>query len=65
MDLGIAPDDEAKIGALLRSSNAQDADILVTLGGASVGKHDLMRDALAEAGMELTFWKIAMRPASR
>jgi molybdopterin molybdotransferase len=34
----------------------------VTLGGASVGDHDLLRPALARQGMTLDFWKIAMRP---
>src|SRR5690606_37605815 len=38
------------------------ADVLVTLGGASVGDHDLVKEALTAAGMELDFWKIAMRP---
>ncbi len=36
--------------------------MLVTLGGASVGDHDLVRQALADAGMALDFWRIAMRP---
>ena len=38
------------------------ADVLVTLGGASVGDHDLVQAALTREGMELGFWKIAMRP---
>jgi molybdopterin molybdotransferase len=38
------------------------ADIIVTIGGASVGDHDLVRPALEAAGAELDFWKIAMRP---
>ena len=37
-------------------------DLLVTTGGASVGDHDLVRDALVPAGLELGFWSIAMRP---
>ena len=36
--------------------------MLVTLGGASVGDHDLVQKALVAAGMELGFWRIAMRP---
>jgi molybdopterin molybdotransferase len=35
---------------------------LVTLGGASVGEHDLVREVLTGEGMTLDFWKIAMRP---
>jgi molybdopterin molybdotransferase len=37
-------------------------DLIVTIGGASVGDHDLVRPALAAAGASLDFWKIAMRP---
>ncbi len=36
--------------------------MLVTLGGASVGDHDLVQQALVSSGMELGFWRIAMRP---
>ena len=36
--------------------------MIVTLGGASVGDHDLVHDVLTGAGMKLDFWKIAMRP---
>ena len=38
------------------------ADVIVTLGGASVGDHDLVHEVLTGLGMELDFWKIAMRP---
>ena len=38
------------------------ADLLVTLGGASVGEHDLVQSALARQGMELGFWRVALRP---
>ena len=36
--------------------------MLVTTGGASVGEHDLIRDALKDEGLALDFWRIAMRP---
>jgi molybdopterin molybdotransferase len=36
--------------------------VLVTLGGASVGAHDLVQSALTRRGMQLGFWRIAMRP---
>ena len=58
--LGIVADDSDAIDGLLRG--AQGADLLVTSGGASVGKHDLMRDLLGRDGASLDFWKIAMRP---
>jgi molybdopterin molybdotransferase len=58
--LGIAPDD---LGVLQRmAAAAAGADLLVTSGGASVGEHDLVQKALGAAGMQLDFWKIAMRP---
>jgi len=41
---------------------AAGADVLVTIGGASVGDHDLVRPALEKAGAKLDFYKIAMRP---
>jgi molybdopterin molybdotransferase len=37
-------------------------DLLITLGGASVGDHDLVQDALKAQGFALDFWRIAMRP---
>ena len=55
----IIPDDMATLVSAIRRS---DADILVTCGGASVGDHDLVRPALIEAGAEIDFWKVAMRP---
>ena len=36
--------------------------MLVTLGGASVGDHDLVQNVLGDKGMALDFWRIAMRP---
>jgi molybdopterin molybdotransferase len=62
IDLGIAGDNFGAIEAAIRSARAYGADVLVTLGGASVGDHDLVQTALANEGMELGFWRIAMRP---
>jgi molybdopterin molybdotransferase len=58
--LGIAADDAASLQDL--AAGAAGADFLVTTGGASVGEHDLVRDALGPSGLDLDFWKIAMRP---
>ena len=44
------------------AAGARGADLLITTGGASVGEHDLIRDALKDEGLALDFWKIAMRP---
>ena len=60
LDLGIARDTEADIREKARS--ARSADMLVTLGGASVGDHDLIQPALASDGLNVDFWRIAMRP---
>jgi molybdopterin molybdotransferase len=59
-DIGIARDHKS---SLIRvAEGAKGADMFVTLGGASVGEHDLVQSALSEAGLEIDFWKIAMRP---
>ncbi|HEX5932430.1 MAG TPA: gephyrin-like molybdotransferase Glp [Methyloceanibacter sp.] len=58
--LGIAKDEPESIITLARAGSA--ADILVTIGGASVGEYDLVATALKSEGLELDFWKIAMRP---
>ncbi len=51
------------MGALAQAFDlARGADVVLTIGGASVGDHDLVGAAAAEAGLERAFWKIAMRP---
>ncbi len=60
MLLGIAADTTASLESKLQQ--AEGADILVTLGGASVGDHDLIVPVLTRRGIDLAFWKIAMRP---
>jgi molybdopterin molybdotransferase len=62
IDLGIVRDDLFETTQAIRGALSQKADILVTLGGASVGDHDLVRQALANVKMQLGFWRIAMRP---
>jgi molybdopterin molybdotransferase len=58
--LGIARDTREDLAAHI--AQAADADVLVTIGGASVGDHDLVGPVLEARGMALSFWKIAMRP---
>lgn len=60
IQLGIAPDRSEQLGAL--AAGARGADLLLTAGGASVGEHDLVQSTLERQGLELDFWKIAMRP---
>jgi molybdopterin molybdotransferase len=57
---GIAPDRAEPLGDMIDA--AKGADLLLTTGGASVGEHDLVREALTQRGMDLGFWRIAMRP---
>lgn len=46
----------------LTQEGAAPADLIVTIGGASVGDHDLVARAAAGLGMEQSFYKVAMRP---
>jgi molybdopterin molybdotransferase len=62
IDLGIAVDEVGALSDAVSRARGAKADVLVTLGGASVGDHDLVQKALVGAGMELGFWRIAMRP---
>ena len=58
--LGIARDTRDSLTSHV--AKAADCDILVTIGGASVGDHDLVAPVLEARGMRLAFWKIALRP---
>jgi molybdopterin molybdotransferase len=60
IQLGIARDDSDTLKTM--AQGAAGADLLVTIGGASVGEHDLVKKALGEIGLTVDFWKIAMRP---
>jgi molybdopterin molybdotransferase len=62
IDLGIARDRVDDIANAVRRARDSGADILVTTGGASVGDHDLVQKALAAEGLDLTFWRVALRP---
>ena len=58
--LPIARDTEADLRMVL--DLASGADLIVTIGGASVGDHDLVGRVAADMGLERAFYKIAMRP---
>ena len=62
IDLGVAADTLAASTAGIRRAREAHADILVTTGGASVGDHDLVKTALEIEGVNIAFWRIAMRP---
>lgn len=60
--LGIAADTFDSLEGSIRAAREAGVDLLVTIGGASVGEHDLVQSALRHEGMDLGFWRIAMRP---
>ena len=62
VDLGLVRDDFQETVAAIRNARSRAADILVTTGGASVGEYDLVHKAFAAEGVDLSFWKVAMRP---
>ena len=59
-NLGIVPDSMKATKAAI--AKARNADMLVTTGGASVGDHDYVQEALTQSGIKIDFWKIALRP---
>ncbi|MBO0905039.1 gephyrin-like molybdotransferase Glp [Jiella sonneratiae] len=62
LDCGIAPDREEAIAAELERALDAGCDCFVTIGGASVGDHDLVGRVFAASRMEVAFLKVAMRP---
>jgi molybdopterin molybdotransferase len=62
IDLGIAHDKIDEIAGAVRRARDGGADILLTSGGASVGDHDLVQRALKAEGLDLSFWRVALRP---
>ncbi|WP_127071073.1 molybdopterin molybdotransferase MoeA [Pelagibacterium lentulum] len=61
-DFGIAPDDRAVLGSILQTMLAREPNVIVTTGGASVGEHDFVQEMLIANGVEIGFWRLAMRP---
>jgi molybdopterin molybdotransferase len=62
IDLGIAADTVEATTDGIRRARDTGADILTTMGGASVGDHDLVKRSLEAEGVTMAFWRIAMRP---
>ncbi|HSP24651.1 MAG TPA: gephyrin-like molybdotransferase Glp [Saliniramus sp.] len=62
IDCGIARDTREDVARVVEVARAASPDILLTLGGASVGEHDLVQEVLTGLGLELGVWRIAMRP---
>jgi molybdopterin molybdotransferase len=59
-NLGLAKDDPGQLENKIRPG--LDCDILLTSGGVSVGKYDLVKDVLVKMGMKIKFWQVAIRP---
>jgi molybdopterin molybdotransferase len=62
VDFGIVRDKLDDTIAMVRTARDRGADILVTTGGASVGEYDLVQAALKAEGVDLSFWRLALRP---
>lgn len=60
LSLGIASDNEED--QRNRLTDGLRADVILTSGGVSVGKYDFVKSTLAEVGMKLKFWRVAMKP---
>lgn len=58
--LGPVPDDLDALSDALAMAN--DCDVLITSGGASVGDHDLIQQALRDWGADIAFWQVAIKP---
>ncbi|MCB2136487.1 MAG: molybdopterin molybdotransferase MoeA [Rhodobacteraceae bacterium] len=62
-EVRLLPIAQDRVGALRFAFDmAADVDLIVTIGGASVGDHDLVAEAADGAGMKRAFYKVAMRP---
>jgi molybdopterin molybdotransferase len=60
LQLGIAKDRKEEIEEKLRQGIR--TDILISSAGVSVGDYDFVKDVMKDLGMEMVFWKVAMRP---
>ncbi len=60
LQLGIAKDRKEEIEEKLRQGLR--ADVLISSAGVSVGDYDFVKDVMQRLGMEMVFWKVAMRP---
>ncbi len=61
IDMGIIPDDEAALREAFLGA-AEQADLVMSSGGVSMGDYDLVKGILDETG-DIEFWKVAMKPA--
>lgn len=59
-NVGIARDTKDEVRELI--VKGLHSDILITSGGVSVGKYDLVIDVLKELGVDIRFWKVNIKP---
>ncbi len=62
VDLGIAKDTKNKVRNKIERGLNKHLDMLLVLGGISVGDYDLVKVVLSKLGMKMKFWRVAMRP---
>lgn len=62
LDAGIATDDLAGTRAAFRGALALEPDLILSTGGVSVGDFDVVKEALAEEGADMRFWKVRVKP---
>ncbi|VAW18400.1 Molybdopterin molybdenumtransferase [hydrothermal vent metagenome] len=62
IDLGAASDNETNLHAAMKAAIDGPSNIIISTGGASVGDHDLVLPGLKSLGLDVDFWKIAIRP---
>jgi molybdopterin molybdotransferase len=61
LDLGIVPDRLDDVVERLETA-IEDADVVLTTGGVSVGVYDVVKDAYARLGAAIDFWRVRMKP---
>ena len=61
IDMGIAKDVSTEVKEKIQDGLAS-ADMILISGGVSVGEYDLVKDVLIELGIDMKFWKVAMKP---
>lgn len=63
ISLGIVADDQDAIAKQIEKG-LQEADLVITTGGVSVGDYDLVQEAVNTIGAEILYWKVAIKPGS-
>lgn len=62
LDFGIVRDTQDEVKDKIQRALKRNLDMLLVVGGISVGDYDLVKDVLAKLGIKMKFWQVAMRP---